>query len=77
MKDNEKKYRRSALSIVCYAVAALMILYIIYMMGNTVAQVNQYYAQYQMKAQITDYFTYILQTIISPLMNTFMFFIAN
>ena len=31
MNDNNKKYRRSALSIVCYVLAALMLVYIIYM----------------------------------------------
>ena len=57
MNDNGKRYRRSALSIVCYAIALLLLFYIVYLVGNTVAQINQYYAQYDMKAQPAEYFS--------------------
>ena len=74
MNDNTKKYRRSAVSIACYVVAVLMLFYVIYMAGNTVSQINQYYAQYDMKAQPMEYVTYILQTVLQPLINMAMFF---
>ena len=74
MNDNTKKYRRSAVSIACYVVAVLMLFYVIYMAGNTVSQINQYYAQYDMKAQPMEYVTYILQTVLEPLINAAIFF---
>ncbi|MBR3126574.1 MAG: hypothetical protein IKF42_14285, partial [Mogibacterium sp.] len=77
MNDNTKKYRRSPASIVCYVVAALMLLYIVYMIGSTVAQINQYYAQYDMKAQPMEYVTYILQAILTPLINVGVFFMLG
>ena len=77
MKDNNKKYRRSALSIACYALAALMMLYIIYTAGSTVAQINQYYAQYDMKAQPMEYLTYIMQAVLAHIVNAFLFFMMG
>ncbi len=74
MDKNVKKYRRSAISIVCYVFAALMVLYIFYLIGSTVATINQYYAQYDMKAQPMEYVTYIMQTILEPLINTVVLF---
>ena len=77
MNDNEKKYRRSAVSIVCYALAVLMLLYIVYMSGTTVAQINQYYAQYDMKPQLMEYVTYIMQSVLTPLINVVVFFMLG
>jgi hypothetical protein len=77
MKEKGKKYRRSVLSIVCYAIALLLVFYIVYLVGNTVAQINQYYAQYDMKAQPSEYFSYIMQTAFEPLINTVIFFMLG
>ena len=77
MDNKEKKYRRSALSIACYVIALLMLLYIIYMAGSTAAQINQYYAQYEMKAQPMEYFTYIMQSVMEPLINAVIFFMLG
>ena len=77
MNDNNKKYRRSALSIVCYVLAALMVLFIIYTAGSTVAQINQYYAQYDMKAQPMEYVTYIMQAVLAHIVNAFLFFMMG
>ena len=77
MKDNGKKYRRSALSIVCYTVVLLMLLYIVYLMGSTASQVTQYYAQYDMKPQPMEYITYTIQAVIEPLINAFLFFMLG
>ena len=60
MNDSGKKYGRSALSIVCYVIALLLLFYIVYLVGNTVAQVNQYYSQYDMKAQPAEYISFIM-----------------
>jgi hypothetical protein len=77
MNDNNKKYRRSALSIVCYVLAALMLVYIIYTGGSTVAQINQYYAQYGMKAQPMEYITYVMQAVLTHIVNAFLFFMMG
>ena len=77
MNDNGKKYRRSVMSIACYAVALLMLLYIVYLVVSTASQIGQYYAQYDMKAQPMEYFAYIMQAIMEPLINTAVFFMLG
>ena len=77
MKDNEKKYRRSAMSVICYVIALLMLFYIVYLAGSTVAQINAYYAQYDMSAKPMEYVTYIMQTILEPLINAVIFFMLG
>ena len=77
MDNNGKKYRRSVFSIVCYALAVLMLFYIVYTTGSTIAQINQYYAQYDMQAQPTEYVTYVIQSIIEPLINVVVFFMLG
>ncbi len=77
MNDNNKKYRRSVLSIVCYVLAALMVIFIIYTAGSTVAQINQYYAQYDMKAQPMEYVTYVMQAVLTHLVNAVLFFMMG
>ena len=77
MNDSGKKYRRSALSIVCYVIALLLLFYIVYLVGNTVAQVNQYYAQYDMKAQPAEYISFIMQTAFEPFINAVIFFMLG
>ena len=74
MNGNGKKYRRSAVSIACYAFALLILLYIVYLVFTTAAQINEYYAQYDMKAQPAEYFSYIIQAAIEPLINAAIFF---
>ncbi|MBR4090785.1 MAG: hypothetical protein IKK28_07945, partial [Mogibacterium sp.] len=75
MNDNGKKYRRSAVSIACYVFALLILFYIVYLIGNTASQINQYYAQYDMKAQPAEYFSYIIQSVMGPLINAVTFFL--
>lgn len=72
--NTEKKYRRSALVIVCYILAALMALYTCYQLGYTVYTIRQYYAQYNMNATPMEYVTYLTQNGLQPLVNTVIFF---
>lgn len=72
--NTEKKYRRSALVKVCYFLAALMAVYTCYQIGYTIYTINTYYAQYSMKATPMEYFTYLTQNGLQPLVNTVIFF---
>ena len=74
MYDTKKKFRRSSATIVCYVLAALMLIYTCYQIGSTINQINQYYAQYGMNATPMEYFTYTLQAALTPLINTVVFF---
>ncbi len=76
MDSKVKKYKKSPVAIICYVLAALMLVYTCYMIGNTVATINQYYSQYDMNASFGEYFTYIMQSALTPLINTIMLFMA-
>ena len=75
--NNLKKYRRSWASVVCYVLAAAMLVYVCYLIGTTVSAINQYYAQYQMAAKPSEYVTYIMQQVLEPLVNTVLFFMLG
>ena len=72
--STEKKYRRSAISVICYILAALMLVYVCYTVGSTVSTINEYYAQYGMSAKPSEYVTYIMQSALDPFIHTVMFF---
>lgn len=72
-----KVYAQSPIAIVCYVLAALMVLYACYTAGNTVKQINEYYGSYGMTASGKDYITYVAQAILEPLINAFTFFMAG
>ncbi len=75
--NTEKKYKASAWTIVCYVLAALMLIYACYQAGTTVKTINDYYAQYQMSAKPMEYVTYILQSTLEPLMHTIVLFMLG
>ena len=75
--NKAKKYRRSKIAIACYVLAFLMLAYACYTIGNTVATINQYYAQYDMNATPQEYITYILQGGLQPLMYTIVIFMLG
>lgn len=77
MKKDEKKYRRSAVSVVCYVIAALMFGYVCYQIGTTVQTINEYYAQYGMSAQPLEYVTYTLQSALQPIVYTIVIFMLG
>ena len=77
MKKDGKKYRRSAVSVVCYVIAALMFGYVCYQIGTTVQTINEYYAQYGMSAQPLEYVTYTLQSALQPIVYTIVIFMLG
>lgn len=77
MNSNEKKYRRSPLTVACYVLAALMLVYICIQAIATIASMNQYYAQYDMKPPFTEYITYVVQSAARPLVDAVIFFMLG
>lgn len=76
MNMKDKKYRRSGVSIACYVIAAIMLVYVCYQIGSTVSTINEYYAQYEMNATPMEYLTYCGQAALQPFfyaLATFMF----
>lgn len=74
MYDKEKKFRRSPATVICYVLAALMLIYTCYQIGSTVKMINEYYAQYGMSATPVEYLTYVAQNALTPLINAVIFF---
>ena len=74
MNKREKKYRRSGVSVACYVIAALMMVYVCYQIGNTIKTINEYYAQYEMSATAMEYITYCGQAALQPLYYAFTAF---
>ena len=74
MYDNKKKFRRSAVAVICYVLAALMLIYTCYQIGSTIHTINEYYAQYGMKATPVEYLTYVGQNAMTPLVNAVILF---
>ena len=66
MNKNEKKYKRSGVAVACYVIAAALLAYVCYQIGNTVSTINEYYAQYDMSATATEYITYCGQAALEP-----------
>ena len=62
--DKIKIYRRSGVSVACYVFAAIILIYTCYTAGGTVNQINEYYAQYGMSAQASEYITYVAQSVL-------------
>ena len=74
MYDQKKKFRRSAVTTICYVLAALMLIYTCYQIGSTVHTINEYYGQYGMQATAVEYLTYTAQAALTPLFNTIVLF---
>lgn len=77
MKKDDKKYRRSVVSVACYVIAILMFGYVCYQIGTTVQTINEYYAQYGMSAQPLEYVTYTLQSALQPIVYTIVIFMLG
>lgn len=77
MNKGEKKYRRSAVSVACYVIAALMFGYVCFQIGTTVQTINEYYSQYGMSAQPLEYVTYTLQSALQPIVYTIVIFMLG
>ena len=77
MYNTEKKFRRSAITTIGYVLAALMLIYTCYQIGNTVHTINEYYAQYGMKATPLEYLTYVGQNALNPLIYAALLFLIS
>ena len=81
MKKNneikEKVYKQSPVAICCYVIAAALLVYACYMAGSTVSQIKQYYSGYGMDPSAKEYFTYVLQAMIDPLIRAVLIFMAG
>jgi hypothetical protein len=71
-----QKLKKSPVSIVCYVIAALALIYCFYVLGTAYKTVAQYYAAYNMKPQIGEIVTYVLQTGLAPLTSAITLFMA-
>lgn len=76
-KKNEKKFIQSPVAIVCYLIAALMLVYASYQGGSTVKQINEYYAGYGMSAQASEYVKYVFQAVMEPIFHAIIIFMAG
>lgn len=74
MYDKKKKFRRSPVTVICFVLAALMLIYACYQGGSTIHQINDYYAQYGMKAKPAEYLTYVSQSVMATLINAIVLF---
>lgn len=72
-----KKFRRSPITIGCYAVAALILVYFCFTSVSTVRTIDEYYAQYGMTGTFTEYVTYIFQNGYGTLVNAILVFMAG
>ncbi len=75
--SEEKKYKKSIIAIACYVFAALLLIYVCYIAGNTISTVNQYYAQYGISATAGEYVTYIIESGLTPLVEAVLVFMAG
>lgn len=77
MDDMNKKYRRAGVAVVCYVIAAILLIFTCYTAGSTVAQINEYYAAYGMSAQPMEYVTYVSQSALQYLMYAIVVFMLG
>ncbi len=73
----EKKLRKSPVVIALYVIAALILVYVCFLAGGTVSQINEYYAAYGMSAKAGEYISYILQAVYMPLIMAVLVFAAG
>ena len=67
-KNSEKKFIQSPVAIICYVLAAIMLIYACFQAGSTVQQINEYYSGYGMTAKPSEYIAYVLQAMMQPLL---------
>ncbi len=79
MKGTEimKKFRRSPISIACYVLAAAFAAYFITIVISTIVTINQYYAQYEMSATVSEVVGYLFQNGLAPLTAVITTFMAG
>lgn len=67
-----KKYRRTPISIICYVIAALLLIYTCYVGSTTVATIVDYYASYDMAPQAGEFVTYLMQNCLMPFVSAIL-----
>ena len=72
-----KKFRKSAVSIVCYIIAAIFTVYLVTVVVSTVVTINQYYAQYGMSPRASEVVNYLMQNALAPLTSIIVTFMAG
>ena len=72
-----KKYRRTPISIVCYVIAALLLIYTIYVGSSTVATIVDYYSSYDMAPQAGEFLTYLMQNCLMPFVSSILIGMAG
>ena len=64
---NEKKLRKSPVVIALYVVAALVLIYSVYLVGSTVSYISSYYGQYGATPGFGETVGYVMQSVYQPL----------
>lgn len=64
---NEKKLRKSPVVIALYVVAALVLIYAVYLVGSTVSYISSYYGQYGATPGFGETVGYVMQSVYQPL----------
>ena len=72
-----KKFRRSPVAIVCYAIAALVFVYFAAVVVSTIISINQYYSSYGMSPGFGETLGYILQNGLTQLVSAITIFMAG
>lgn len=72
-----KKYRRTPISIICYVIAALLMIYTIYVGSTTVATIVDYYSSYDMAPQAGEFLTYLMQNCLMPFVSSILIGMAG
>ena len=72
-----KKYRRTPISIICYVIAALLLIYTIYVGSTTVATIVDYYSSYDMAPQAGEFLTYLMQNCLMPFVSSILIGMAG
>lgn len=73
-KANKKKFRRDAVTIICYVIALIFLFYIFYRAGKMFALINSYFAGFGVKPELRDYVVYTIPELIAPFRNGALIF---
>lgn len=71
-----QKLKKSPVSIACYIIAALVLIYCFYLLGTSYKTIADYYSAYSMKPQFGEVATYILQSCLTPFVSAVTLFMA-
>lgn len=75
-ENKMQKLKKSPVSIACYIIAALVLIYCFYLLGTSYKTIADYYSAYSMKPQFGEVATYILQSCLTPFVSAVTLFMA-